>query len=351
MANRICVTGATGYLAAHVVKSLLANGHHVRGTVRSLRNAAKLAPLRCLPGAAEGLELVEADMMDPMSFPDMLEGCSALIHTATPVEIPLDGSLPASTVEEAQRTQISPAVDGTVALLKAAEEAGVQKVVLTASIASMRLANPPHDVLDETCWSDEDLAQELLFTKGAMCYVLAKTLQERAAWRLAETSRFKLIVINPALVIGPSLTPHLNFSLEVLLNLLKGSGTGLDTCPPNTVPDVWKGWVDVREVAEAHVLALESGHAEGRYLLQSSIAHYADVAEALRKHPQMSHYPELPVGSADGRRHAAMGEMDNSKMRALGVQEISLQQSIADSVESLDAMGFILPATHRNAGA
>jgi len=278
--------------------------------------------------------------MDPKGFRDMLEGCSALIHTATPVEISMDGKPPANE-EEAQRMQISPAVDGTVALLKAAEAAGVKKVVLTSSISAMLASNPPPRMLDETCWSDENYLQETLFTKGTACYELAKTLQEQEAWRLAETSRFKLVTINPALIIGPSLTPHLNIGQKVLLNLIQGRGFITITCQSNTVPDVYIRWVDVREVADAHVLALESVTAEGRYLLQSSIVHCVDVVEAMRSHPRMSHFPKLPIDSADGRKHADTHEMNISKMRALGVQQIPFQQSVADAVESLAAGGFI----------
>ena len=202
--------------------------------------------------------------MAPKGFREMLQGCLALIHTATPVEISMDGKPPPNE-EEVQRMQISPAVDGTVALLRAAEEAGVKKVVLTSSTSAMRASNPPPRVLDETCWSDESYLQQTLFTKWSACYNLAKTWQEREARRLAESSQFKLITINTAVLVGPSLTPQLNFGQKVLLNLIQGHGTGHDMCQANTVPDVYKGWVDVREVADAHVLALESDGAEGRY--------------------------------------------------------------------------------------
>merc|ERR1712003_181596 len=110
-----------------------------------------------------------------------------------------------------------------------------------------------------------------------------------------------LVVINPALIIGPSLMPHLNFSLEALLRLVQGCGcSGLDTCRQGTVPDVYKGFVDVREVSEAHVLALESPDAHGRYLLMTSIEHYSEVVNMLREHPHLKHIPELPVDSPDG---------------------------------------------------
>jgi nucleoside-diphosphate-sugar epimerase len=337
----VCVTGATGFLAAHVVKQLLEKGHRVRGTVRSLENAEKLAPLRALPGALDALEFVKADMTDPNSFEAALRGCSALIHTATPVEVPLDGKPPASTMEEAEMLHVRPAVDGTIALLEAAAIAGIRKVILTASIASMRYAEPPHALFSEESWSDEEYARSQLLLQGNACYALVKTLQERAAWRVAEELGLKLVVINPALVIGPSLTPHLNFSLEALIRLIKGEGTGLDLCQPGTLPDVHKGWVDVREVSDAHVLAFENDDASGRYLLQSSIVHYVDVVSAMREHPKLRHYPLLPIDSSDGARHAMLQEMDNSKMKGLGVRTIPFAESISDSIDSLAACGFL----------
>jgi len=336
-----CVTGATGYLAAHIIKQLLERGHKVRGTVRSLTNEHKLAPLRMMVNSETHLELVEADLLQSDSFNSMMRGCSALVHTATPVEVPLDGKPPASTWKEANEQQIAPAVDGTRDILRAAKEAGIQKVILTASIASMRMSRTPPAVFNEECWSDEQLLNEILFTEGPACYALAKTLQEKEAWKVAEAEGLNLIVINPALVIGPSLTPHLNFSLESMLNSALGRGSGLDSCKPGTVPDVYKGWVDVREAAQAHVLALENENAQGRYLLQSSITHYQDMARMMRQHGKMKHIAEIPVDSVSGKIEATVTPMDNSKMLNLGVQVIGIEQTVAESVDTLVAGGFI----------
>jgi len=340
----ICVTGATGYLAAYIIRDLLAKGHRVRGTVRSLKNEQKLAPLRALPGAADALDLVEADMLRPSCFDAMLQGCCGLIHTACPIEIPMDGSPPASTMEEAQTKQLSPAVDGTSALLRSASSAGIGRIVLTSSIAAMRFTATPADVVSEGCWSDEAFLREQLFLSGPACYALAKTLQEREAWRLAEELGLDLVVINPALIIGPSLTTHLNFSLELLLSVLEGRGSPFDVSTAGTLPDKYKSWVDVREVSEAHVLAFEKEDAEGRYFLQSSSAHYADVVAILRKHPSLSHKPEFPIDSPDGIRESKSGKFDNSKAQRLGVNWIPLEQSVKESVDSLVAAGFIKPA-------
>uniref|UniRef100_A0A7S0A367 NAD-dependent epimerase/dehydratase domain-containing protein n=1 Tax=Pyrodinium bahamense TaxID=73915 RepID=A0A7S0A367_9DINO len=336
----VCVTGANGYLAAHIVRDLLARGHRVRGTVRSQRSEERLAPLRAFAGAEERLELVEADMTAPESFPEMLRGVGTLVHTACP-----NGKPPVSTFEEAQETQLAPAVDGTRSLLEAAEHAGVRKVVLTASIGSMQVSPTFPEVLDESCWTDEDFCREKLLTSASACYALSKTMQEREAWRIAGRSSFRLVVINPGLIVGPSLMLHLNYSLGILLNLASGQGTGLNVCRPGTLPDAYKGWVDVREVSEAHVLAVESEEAEGRYLLQSSVTHYEDIYAMMRKHPAMAHHPERPLDVEGGTRRSAAYAMDNSKMRALGVRPVPIEKSMLDTVETLAANGLVeLPA-------
>jgi nucleoside-diphosphate-sugar epimerase len=341
----ICVTGATGWIAAFVVRDLLAEGHHVVGSVRSLKNEEKLAPLRALPGADKRLTLREADLMDPSTFDGLLEGCVGLIHTATPIEIPLDGSPPSNPEE----TQIKPAVEGTATLLKAAARHGVRRVVLTSSIAAMRVSKEPPKLFNEECWSDVSLLRSRLHTFGPAAYCLAKTLQEQEATRLCEALGLKLCVVNPALVIGPTLTPNnQNFSLLALAQLASGrGGSGLDTCRHGHVPDIIKGFVDVREVSEAHVRALLDPRASGRYLLQSHWAHYHDVARLYR----CSHLwlrlclPALPVDSPDGERHASVPPMDNSKaFRVLGVTQIPLETSVRDSAAALDQMGHRVAA-------
>merc|ERR1712014_265915 len=100
-------------------------------------------------------------------------------------------------------------------------------------------------------------------------------------------------------------------------------------------------WVDVREVSQAHVLALENDEVEARYLLQSSSAHYADIAATMRNHPSLKDFPELPLDTPDGIRHSAPGKFDNSKMKRLGVDIIPVEQSVRESVDSLVAGGFI----------
>jgi len=92
----VCVTGASGYLASHVVRELLARGYRVRGTVRDPADPEKTDHLKRLPGAGERLELVRAELGEPEGLQRALRHCTALLHTASPASTLRGGSRPAS---------------------------------------------------------------------------------------------------------------------------------------------------------------------------------------------------------------------------------------------------------------
>ncbi|KAL2893372.1 Tetraketide alpha-pyrone reductase 2, partial [Bienertia sinuspersici] len=85
-----CVTGATGFIAASLVKSLLLHGHSVRATVRHPDDEEKVGFLWDLEGAKERLRLYKADLLDEGSFDDAIDGVDGVFHTACPVVIPRD---------------------------------------------------------------------------------------------------------------------------------------------------------------------------------------------------------------------------------------------------------------------
>ena len=332
----VFVTGASGMLGVFIVRDLLAKGYRVRGSVRRLDAVDKVAPLRALPGA-ERLELVEADLSRPESFLPALKGCAALLHTATPIEIPLDGRVRFASEEEAMDRQVRPAVEGTEALLRHAAAGGVGRVVLTSSVAAMGYAREPPKILDEGCWSDEAFLRESLLTLPTAAYGLAKLLQERLAVRVCEELGLRLVCINPALIIGPLLTGHLNFSHALLVSLAEGAGSPFSPSRPGTVPDAIKGFCDVREAAQAHVLALKDG-AEGRYLLQTHATHYADVVDVMRGHSAtLRRHRRPPVDAPGGARRARAPRFSNARAKKLGVAEVGWRQSVIDSVHALEA--------------
>ena len=209
----VLVTGAAGFLASHLVAQLLARGYRARGTVRSLKKEKDLAPLRALPGAAERLELVEADLLAEGAFDAAAQGCEIVMHTASPYV--LDAKDP-------QKDLVEPAVKGTESVLSACKKAGtVRRVVLTSSMAAITDEPESDRVLTEEDWNTRS-------SLDRNPYYYSKTLAERAAWEYVEREAhdFDLVVVNPFLVIGPSIGPGLNTSNQMFVDILGGPTPG-----------------------------------------------------------------------------------------------------------------------------
>ncbi len=261
----VLVTGASGFIAGHCVRTLLEDGYRVRGTVRSLSNRSKVAHLDAMATEFDGrLELVEADLTSDAGWDAAVAGATYVLHVASPFP---------STRPDDEMELIGPAVDGTRRVLGAvARTAGkVRRVVLTSSVAAVAYG---HDrgsgrVLTEEDWSNPDRCEP---------YQKSKTLAERAAWdfvaALPEAERFELAVICPGYVMGPLMSPVGGTSAEVVTRLL---GREMPACPE-------LGWatVDVRDLAQAHVLAMTTPEAAGnRYICAGENVWLRDMAKTL----------------------------------------------------------------------
>lgn len=256
----VCVTGASGFIAAHVVEQLLDAGYRVRGTVRSVANLDKYAYLTSLPGADDRLELVAAELLTPGSYDEAVAGCVAVVHMASPYVV---------SPEDPQRDLVDPALEGTRNVLGAVSRAGtVGRVVLTSSLAAVSDEPRAGHTFTEADWNEAS-------TLTRNPYYLSKTQAEREAWSLAEQADWDLVVINPYMTIGPSHGPSLNTSNGILKNVLEGSY-------PGVLALSW-GFVDVRDVARAHVLAMERDDAEGRHICASEIVSMAELVRILRE--------------------------------------------------------------------
>ena len=255
----VLVSGATGYVATHTIQQLLISGNYrVRGTIRSLKNEEKVKPLQELvPDAKYPLELCEADLQDKENWISTVKGCKYVLHIASP--------FPLSTPKNPEEV-IRPAVDGTLNVLSACAESGtVKRVVLTSSIASISCGLAGHPGRQNNTYSEEDWSPP----EACEPYERSKTLAEKAAWDfmkdLSEEKKFELVVVNPAVILGPMLTKFTGTSVDIIKSVLAGEVPG--------VVDISMGVVDVRDVAQAHITAMEKPECNGkRHLLVSESA-------------------------------------------------------------------------------
>lgn len=258
--TKVLVTGATGFIAGHCIEELLAHGYPVRATVRSLATA-DVAHLREIARRTGGsLELAEASLGADAGWADAAAGCGYVWHLASPV--------PAGVPEDPGEL-IRPAVDGTLRVLRAAAASGtVRRVVMTSSTDAIVHGHAgPGRVRTEADWSrPERLAP----------YPASKLRAEQAAWDFAAGEALELVAVNPGLVLGPLQRRQRPTSLEVVRLLL---GRGLPA-----VPRLSFAVTDVRDIAAAHRLAMESPKAAGsRYICAGESLWMADIAAILAR--------------------------------------------------------------------
>jgi nucleoside-diphosphate-sugar epimerase len=350
MASRVptvLVTGGTGYIATHIVQQLQQAGHKVRATVRSLNHEQKIKPLKQLcPSAIYPLELVEADLLKADSWPAAVRNCSYVIHTASPVPV----NLPKDELEV-----ICPAVNGTLAVLRACREVGgVKRVVLTSSIAAVTggIENRRADArFSEGDWTDP--------TKTNVAYSKSKALAEKAAWdfvsELSDENMFELAVINPGIVLGPVICGGHAASLEIVMKLLEKHFPA--------IPHTNIAFADVRDVAAAHVVAMTLPEAAGhRHIVAPHNLWFKDIAEILKKEfgplgysiPTMlaPYLAVMLLSLWDTRaKYLLMGwgittSFDTTRMVSiLGIQPRDAQDTLIHMAHSLIKNGFVKKTT------
>ncbi|RAL41400.1 hypothetical protein DM860_010194 [Cuscuta australis] len=316
----VCVTGAGGFIASWLVKLLLEKGYTVRGTVRNPEDE-KNSHLRELEGAKERLSLTRAELLDFQSLREAINGCDGVFHTASPVT-------------DDPEQMVEPAVIGTKNVITAAAEAGVRRVVFTSSIGAVYMDpnRHPDKVVDETCWSDLDFCKN---TKNWYCY--GKMVAEKTAWEEAKEKGVDLVVINPVLVLGPLLQPTINASVLHILKYLTGSA--------KTYANSTQAYVDVQDVARAHILLYETPSASGRHLCAESVLHRGEVVEILAKF-----FPEYPVPtkcSDESKPRVKPYKFSNQKLKDLGLEFTPVKQCLYETVKSLQEKGH-LPSVAQN---
>jgi len=334
----ILVTGGTGYLASWIVKQLLDQGLEVRTTVRNLSQKDKYAHLTAHAVKSKGvLMFFEADLLKKGSFAEAMSGCELVIHTASPFKI--------SGIKNAEKELVEPALEGTrnvLATVNATES--VKRVVLTSSVVAVfgdaiDIQKTKDGIFTEEYWNSTSSTDH-------QPYPYSKTLAEKLAWQMAESqSRWDLLTINPGFIMGPSLSKRTDStSIEIMLQLASGKFK-------SGVPSGTMSFVDVRDVAKAHILAGFTPSASGRHICTSEDRSFLDMANALRK--DFSEFP-LPKGFVPKwlfsliapmvgftRKYVKLNvgydiRMDNSYIKKdLGMDFIPFEQTITDHFKQL----------------
>jgi dihydroflavonol-4-reductase len=337
--TQVLVTGGTGFIAQHCMLALLAAGYRMRTTVRTLaRKDEVLSNLRT-GGAEPGdrLSFVTADLSADDGWTEAVAGCAYVVHGASPT--------PSGTYAS-EEEWIRPAVDGNLRVLRAARQAGVKRVVLTSAFGAVGVGHKPRsEPFNESDWSD--------LTGDVAPYQRSKTLAERAAWDFIarEGGGLELSAVNPVAVMGPVLGPDYSHSIRMIKNMLDGQ-------PGN--PKINSCFVDVRDVASLHLLAMTDPAAKGeRFLATSGESLWVvQVAELLKsrmgKHAEKVSTRELPNAFI---RAAALTSMamkgivpllgvnlnatNEKARRVLGWSPRPPEAAIVASAESLVRLGLV----------
>jgi nucleoside-diphosphate-sugar epimerase len=246
--STVLVTGGSGFIASHAILQLLAAGHRVHASLRTLTRKSDVRAM-LEAGGVRGeapLTFIAADLEADAGWAEAAAGCDFVLHVASP----FPAGAPKSDDE-----LIVPAREGTLRVLRAARDAGVRRVVLTSSFAAIGYGHPSRTApFTEEDWTDAAAA-------GNTAYVKSKTLAERAAWDFIarQGGRLELSVVNPVAVFGPVLGPDYSTSIQLIQRMIDG---GMPGCPR-----LYLGVVDVRDVAELHIRAMTDPAARGERFL------------------------------------------------------------------------------------
>jgi nucleoside-diphosphate-sugar epimerase len=267
----VLVTGASGYVAGNVIQKLLDQKYKVRGTVRSLESDVS----KLLQKEFPTVELFAADLLGGSeAFEKAMEGCTYVQHTASPFWL---------TCNDPQKDFVDPALKGTTSVMEAAVKAGIKRVVVTSSLAAVgppqAWVTDPSKADKEKVFTEDDWNTDSTLEAGP--YRLSKTLAEKKAMEIAEKADgLSLVVVNPSFVIGPMQTSRADgTSVQLIKAMLDGS-----LKEKGCNGGVGMGVVDVRDVAAAHVAAMESDSASGKRFLCTSVIGYGhlELADMIR---------------------------------------------------------------------
>ena len=317
-AETICVVGCSGFVGSHVTAALLSRGYNVHGTLRDAAGDNARWLMADVAPAASGdntLTLFSADVFDTASLKAGMANCTGVIVCAgSPVVAPETIDLMVAVAENVS---------------DAALEMGIGRAVFTSSTGS---TNPPEgepDLKNEVLhWSDADLQ----FETGKFAAVGKTRLDRIVLGKMAASGgAFRVCVINPSMIVGPAYQPDPVTSLVRVAAILNGERFA-DKIPNNST-----SIIDVRDLADLHVNALENDRASGRYFGVKQSWHWRDILKALeRAHPAYTMIQpdpdEVPVRAT---------QFDLSRQNTLGVNVRGIDDMFEGLVAELNRRKMI----------
>lgn len=258
----VLVTGGSGYLGGWCIVELLKRGYTVRTTVRDLAKEPQVrSTIAQEVDPGDRLSVLAADLGTDEGWPAAVQGADYVLHVASP--------FPPKQPKDPDEL-IIPAREGTLRVLRAALDADAKRIVVTSSIAAIRLSKGSEArTLTEDDWTDPD-------APGLTPYIRSKTIAEQAAWDLVKErgQEDRLAVVNPGAIIGPVLNDDLSYSLQAVQRLMDG-GPG--------VPRLGFSFVDVRDVANMEIAAMTTPEAGGkRFIAVTKFLWMVEAGEILR---------------------------------------------------------------------
>jgi nucleoside-diphosphate-sugar epimerase len=326
--QRVLITGASGFLATHVIAKALEAGYAVRGTVRSVDKGNAIQQRYSHLG--DKFDIVVVNDLVTGDLTEALKGIRAVIHVASPFT---------GVVHDPKKDMLDPAIEGTLNVVRSTHKAGIKRIIITSSLVAaldLGLGGAWRDyTYTANDWNPATYEQAIKGDKpGIWIYCASKKLAEQAAFDYAkEHPELQITTINPALIFGPPEQPiqsndALNTSSQTIYQLISGKSKSL---PPDGLPL----FADVRDVAQAHILALQHDSVVGKRVLLSGgpFTLYDTVQLIAEKRPELkSRLPSLEDAKPDPR---PISNVDTSIAEDLGLSFTSYETCLFDTIDAL----------------
>ncbi|PWY70074.1 ketoreductase [Aspergillus eucalypticola CBS 122712] len=331
---KVLLSGGSGFIAAHIVDILLAHGFDTVVTVRSEEKGQRILEAHPNTPKEKLSYVIVKDVAAEGAFDEAVKSdppFDYVLHTASPFH---------HNVQDPVKDFLDPAIKGTTGILKAikAYASTVKRVVITSSFAAIVNGKKHAESYSEKNWNPVTWEEALI---SSNTYRASKTFAEKAAWDFVEKEKpnFDIATINPPFVFGPVVhylnsLDAINTSNQKVRDVIQGKWK--DAIPPSFT----FLWVDVRDVALAHVRAIEVPEAGGqRFFVTAGYYTNKEIADVVRESlPELE--DKLPSKDIPSDFPADIYGYDNKRsVDVLGIQYRTLKESIADTAKSLLSIG------------